>query len=1573
MPRQLKEIKNFTDGIILNASERDIPDTAATYSLNVDPLSEAGILKGIKNDRLLLTSNASMTVSSTNLNWSETTNNNTTNDIYNASQIILDNIDVFQDEEHAMLDFIGSKGQKELLHAYYVEPIFSKIINSSGADFEPTPLAAIGANDKSFQVVGAGAKLNTTADAAHATVDGFDAVTNTATIYFQSGTVSHHGGDTYTFYSPDGRLKTYKVYEDSSGASGTTDSDGYVRIQLNGEADTTTAIRTQFINAISHADGHHTTRITCDSTTADQLGLTWVHDPITKYVGKGSYFSLVTAGVTFTGRSGFEILKVESVIQPGDEGAVTDNSLWTFNIKRRCFGTKSESFDTSAKEVYSNLILAGSGNGTLIPTKKCTIKVSGWSNYAGNHLNGSSNIWFKNGANTDAGRGEGGYINLSNNPVTFNADNNTITISKGSNSLTKLRVYAGDYIYLLGKTGGGSVYTGNPDGDFGDNLLRHIKVLKKVEDGTNDVVLHVDNLNKTVVMDETTTGGADSTLYFYTGLIVNNSFDHKGFGTGGIGGLITPAHNHTQVCSGWIEKNLFHSKSGTKLTTNYYTLFDNASSLMGYNSNYAVLKDGSTLIDLNGSDNFWEDDTTETPYRGDLESRYFPFTGAKSLAITAAYNEIGHTTGEHEAEFAQIVTINQSHLPFKVDVESKLAKNYIIKMSNEYMRVVSVTGNTATVIRGIYGSTIAEHAANSQPKKSINQSLWQYIPKERLKSGQEYRLTFYASISGGGSTNPLCSIALQLNGGYFNKEGRWQSHSLSRNIGYKQTRDEISTEEMWIDNVDLMMPNGDTPNHKFKLDTTYRKFEYTFMIPSNIELETDMAFAITNRGEANSILEVDMLDLTALSPINVIVNKTPFISAMSFIDNSGKKDLLIYDAFNKNISAVKNFTSGYSNLNPNFANIEKSSNAPLELNSSNNNVCFTSKNREVHVGFGSAAEDSKPQWIGYLNSKIFGVANNNGLYQDTDEIETFDTVNSNSFTKLCVAGEYEYLAATWDDSAKTLTITNAGESSTVGDNIVVREWMDTNNSWTGAGVWVVTTVNAGTSIVCKRYAGGGSEPATRDKDPDNNGFEDGTNTGRVNYRPYYYYAITKEASHVYRIFPEDYMSSPTAVTDNDDYRAGKSQKSAGYGGNIASITTCHNKKTDGTEGGRIYVLTKDNNQIVSINVDKAVNAWDNADLEIVSTLHPQYHSYTKSNDSINGNIDVNNNGVGDTAVEYNLAEIITPVINPSGVLSDILETKGPTSDTSNLFNHKATNNTDNTPVNFDTRLWIQFRPGDGEDAHFTEGSRFLFCGRTTSDDHSSGISLIKVADRTPPTTMVLPSPREWRARERTFTQTSTPGPVSTTSFVAGPGINSHTGGNASKYMLWDGNGPTDDSNYYGWDKSWRVKELAPVIDYDSQGMPITGDVNNLFKKQGDLSEDKPCVQWGHNVGWVGDYELDMDFNQDYDNWDYGTSTMTDIYASATIQATDIAKPKIQVARYGLMQLADNDCDGIIDGTGLVVPTSDTIVSGTQRGSGGELHRTVCSHVVALIGGCDKHWASHWGRMHATSEISGDGR
>ena len=52
MPRQLKEIKNFNLGTILNVSEKDTPKHSAVFSLNVNPTSENGILTSINCDSL---------------------------------------------------------------------------------------------------------------------------------------------------------------------------------------------------------------------------------------------------------------------------------------------------------------------------------------------------------------------------------------------------------------------------------------------------------------------------------------------------------------------------------------------------------------------------------------------------------------------------------------------------------------------------------------------------------------------------------------------------------------------------------------------------------------------------------------------------------------------------------------------------------------------------------------------------------------------------------------------------------------------------------------------------------------------------------------------------------------------------------------------------------------------------------------------------------------------------------------------------------------------------------------------------------------------------------------------------------------------------------------------------------------------------------------------------------------------------------------------------------------------------------------------------------------------------------
>ena len=53
MPKELLEIKKFHTGTITTPVETDIPLDAASYSLNIDPVAEDGVLRGINNDAYL--------------------------------------------------------------------------------------------------------------------------------------------------------------------------------------------------------------------------------------------------------------------------------------------------------------------------------------------------------------------------------------------------------------------------------------------------------------------------------------------------------------------------------------------------------------------------------------------------------------------------------------------------------------------------------------------------------------------------------------------------------------------------------------------------------------------------------------------------------------------------------------------------------------------------------------------------------------------------------------------------------------------------------------------------------------------------------------------------------------------------------------------------------------------------------------------------------------------------------------------------------------------------------------------------------------------------------------------------------------------------------------------------------------------------------------------------------------------------------------------------------------------------------------------------------------------------------
>ena len=54
MPKELHEITKFTTGTITVPDEKDIPEDAASYSLNIDSVTEGGKLKGVPGDFYLV-------------------------------------------------------------------------------------------------------------------------------------------------------------------------------------------------------------------------------------------------------------------------------------------------------------------------------------------------------------------------------------------------------------------------------------------------------------------------------------------------------------------------------------------------------------------------------------------------------------------------------------------------------------------------------------------------------------------------------------------------------------------------------------------------------------------------------------------------------------------------------------------------------------------------------------------------------------------------------------------------------------------------------------------------------------------------------------------------------------------------------------------------------------------------------------------------------------------------------------------------------------------------------------------------------------------------------------------------------------------------------------------------------------------------------------------------------------------------------------------------------------------------------------------------------------------------------
>jgi hypothetical protein len=1569
MPRELKEIRNFNKGTMFNVSERDIPDNASSFSLNVSSVSEHGILSAIRNDRLFASSGGLHTTIATPISWGSTARNDANSSMdqpdHGYQYVQVNNIDFAKEANSINLKCLGTKGKIENLTAAEIRPWLEKtFVTYNVLDVKVKFAANVGTSAIEIPFL-----TNTNAiseSISNFAVTGFTDSIATITI---SGAIADAA--TFVITSPDGKIITYEF--DTSGTPATGALVGSnTCAQISGMSASNNNMAQEVKEAIEDTTNGHGVRISI-TIASNVLTLTYVHKSLDTYLHAEDYVAFVSdsgSGLAWW----HEIIKIESVD--------TVNSV--FKVKRACFGTSRDSLTSSPNfEIYANRITipndttAGEDNEQLI-TKKGFFHLHPrvneedrdfhiqdsyqWSQWAGNHIGGNASFLHYASSVHEKAR-HGGQITTAttDHRMTFSAANKTLTmasVTSGTN-VEYLPVYEGDTVTFYHSV------------DNGANNGFSAKVLKKVEAATGCVITF-----DTAPTDDTETS---DTVYMEANLLQNHTLHHSK-------DQVSP-QAQTIDASGEYKINHW--------SHNCYK--EEASGFIGNEYGYGTNTTDANVLQVS-SGGFWTTSNGLRPQDGasnagipadgaaDQGAYFYPFDSSdKYMKLTSEFVLLGGAPLDAVIRSTNGIKVGENQLEFYTTTNNLpslyLSKGDVIKMTNditwEYMRIISIVGQNVTVERAIWGSSeiraLDGDTSQEEVWKCVNHGIHQKVSKDKLKPNQQYVLSFYAKdedsnftvancdktlndatvdLDNGAVTgNPIVpgmlvtgsgvptgttvdsvtsttrfemsqlasdgtsetltfynpgrgGLSLMVSGGYIDVDGRFAQISKDLDKGHVTNNfGNITSEERWIDFADINKENGDIAvdiNNLAKdngLDGQWRKFSFTFTTPE--KLLTDLSVDFSSKGPDGSLVSIDLLDLRENT---ILINNSPDfgMATTSLLDNSGIKDLVFWDSIQNKLGAISDvFSDTYDILEPSY-NFQTSSFASSDLNASN--VSFVANNREMHIGFGSDSENSSPQWLGYVNHKVFGQDFTNQLYQDEDTVHQYASGSAGSLSKICVAGEHEKLEAALSVSGSILTITHAGNTLIAGDNIVVREWGDVGTTWAGAGVWSVTTA-ADPGVICKRLVALDANPSNTSFFPRGGGTTRNSTTGYVCYRPYYYYGIRDGDYHIYRITPSDKINDAASDVDAD-YPAGTIERSQPLRAPLASICTCHSKEDEtiaGFGGGKVYVMSNISGDIYAVDVQISYDGWETTTLAD-SIIHPIFKSFKWSNNDTDGD-----NDGEEVFPDAGDAETSSPTIATTGIMSDILETKGPNAD----YVHAADGVDDNDPDHFDTRLWIQFRPS-GDDT-FGEGARYLFCGKTNVTNAGTATeATIYFADRTPPSNVLFGLSQDMGGNYHRF--------ISGVSFTGQVG-HQHTGftGDFSKYALfhyW---------RYLYWAGHW-VQHLS--IKNAPDGFGSYYDYTATTTSSG---RDYPYMQWGYNTGWSG---------------------------------AGNRFPAVKVAKYGLIPMADNDNDGIIDGTGVVVP-STTSVGSTPKNPYGNLHQRVSAHAVGLIGGSDIPWMRSGGKSQSS--------
>ena len=201
-----------------------------------------------------------------------------------------------------------------------------------------------------------------------------------------------------------------------------------------------------------------------------------------------------------------------------------------------------------------------------------------------------------------------------------------------------------------------------------------------------------------------------------------------------------------------------------------------------------------------------------------------------------------------------------------------------------------------------------------------------------------------------------------------------------------------------------------------------------------------------------------------------------------------------------------------------------------------------------------------------------------------------------------------------------------------------------------------------------------------------------------------------------------------------------------------------------------------------------------------------------------------------------------------------------------------------------------------------------------------------MADRSPSMTMLLGYPA--------FYDIYVGGLNEHTSFYGGPGPCSTRGMyNEPAHGDLDAIAQRKYSYYQFWPLGGTGRDVEMVSPRSEAYFDSTAFNTGLYDSGANTGLTAPYINFGYNMGWQG-----------HDN----------------------TPPSVKVAKFGLFPVADNDRDGVLDGTGVVTANNislpDTLSTHRKMGPYGELHRRVSSHAVGIIAGSDNNWQRHWGRL-----------